>query len=127
MEQAIARQSGIHHITARASDPRRNHEFYTQMLGLRFIKRTVNFDDPFTYHFYFGDEAGTPGTILTFFPYPGLPKGSEGIGQAVGIAFAIPQAALSFWIGGFTRRGSSLRGRKPAWARNSSVSQTRMA
>jgi glyoxalase family protein len=56
---------GIHHITAIAGDAQRNFDFYTKVLGLRFLKKTVNFDDPHTYHFYFGDEAGTPGTILT--------------------------------------------------------------
>src|SRR6202162_3664127 len=61
--------AGLHHVTAIASDPQRNLDFYTQVLGLRFVKRTVNFDDPGTYHFYFGDDAGSPGTILTFFPF----------------------------------------------------------
>ena len=62
---------GLHHVTAIASDPQRNLDFYVGLLGLRFVKRTVNFDDPGTYHFYFGDRRGTPGTILTFFPWPG--------------------------------------------------------
>ena len=61
---------GLHHVTAIASDAQRNLDFYTQVLGLRFVKRTVNFDDPGTYHLYFGDDAGSPGTILTFFPWP---------------------------------------------------------
>ena len=64
---------GLHHVTAIASDPQRNLDFYVGLLGLRFVKRTVNFDDPGTYHFYFGDNRGTPGTILTFFPWPGAP------------------------------------------------------
>src|SRR6266700_3205952 len=62
--------SGIHHVTAIASDPQRNLDFYTEVLGMRLVKRTVNFDDPGTYHLYFGDEVGTPGSILTFFPWP---------------------------------------------------------
>lgn len=93
--------SGIHHITAIASDPKRNFDFYTKVLGLRFVKKTVNFDDPTTYHFYFGDNAGSPGTILTFFPHPDLPKGRAGTGQAVEVVFAIPKNALSFWIDRF--------------------------
>jgi catechol 2,3-dioxygenase-like lactoylglutathione lyase family enzyme len=109
-EKTMARQSGIHHITAIASDPRKNHDFYTQVLGLRFIKKTVNFDDPSTYHFYFGDKVGAPGTILTFFPHPGSPKGRQGIGQAAGITFAVPQAALSFWIGRFHQKGIKFEG-----------------
>lgn len=71
---------GIHHVTAIASDPQRDLDFYTELLGLRLVKRTVNFDDPGTYHLYFGDEAGTPGTILTFFPWPGAARGSPGVG-----------------------------------------------
>ena len=63
--------TGLHHVTAIASDPQRNIDFYVGLLGLRLVKRTINFDDPGTYHFYFGDAVGTPGTILTFFPWPG--------------------------------------------------------
>ena len=66
---------GIHHVTAIASDPQRNLDFYVGLLGLRLVKRTVNFDDPETYHLYFGDEVGTPGSIMTFFPWPGARPG----------------------------------------------------
>src|SRR4030095_15962558 len=69
---------GLHHVTAIASDPQRNLDFYVGVLGLRFVKRTVNFDDPGTYHFYFGDHRGTPGTILTFLPWPGARRGMRG-------------------------------------------------
>src|SRR6059058_3377430 len=72
---------GLHHVTAIASDPQRNLDFYVGLLGLRFVKRTVNFDDPGSYHFYFGDNRGTPGTILTFFPWPGARRGIRGTGQ----------------------------------------------
>ena len=72
---------GLHHVTAIASDPQRNLDFYTEVLGLRFVKRTINFDDPGTYHFYFGDDAGSPGTILTFFPWPHAKRGSLGVGD----------------------------------------------
>jgi glyoxalase family protein len=88
---------GIHHITAVAGDAKRNYDFYTKILGLRFIKKTVNFDDPGTYHFYFGDEAGTPGTILTFFPWEGITKGRHGIGMATEIGYSVPKNSLGFW------------------------------
>ncbi|MCU0987177.1 MAG: ring-cleaving dioxygenase [Acetobacteraceae bacterium] len=88
----------LHHITAIAADPAANLAFYRDVLGLRLIKRTVNFDDPGTYHLYYGDEVGSPGAILTFFPYVGARQGRHGTGQAEEIAFAIPPASLSFWI-----------------------------
>jgi glyoxalase family protein len=88
---------GLHHITAIASDAKRNLDFYTNVLGQRFIKKTVNFDDPGTYHFYFGDEAGTPGSILTFFPWEHVRKGYSGTGMATGIGYSIPQGSLEFW------------------------------
>ncbi len=88
---------GLHHITAMASDPRANFDFYTRILGLRFIKKSVNQDDPGTYHLYYGDYAGSPGTALTFFPWPGLRRGRPGTGQAYATAFSIPAASLSFW------------------------------
>ena len=88
---------GLHHITAIASDPQRNLDFYTEVLGLRFVKRTINFDDPGTYHFYFGDDAGSPGTILTFFPWPGTTRGSFGIGEAATTSFSVPLTSLGFW------------------------------
>jgi glyoxalase family protein len=88
---------GLHHITAIASDPRRNLAFYTGVLGLRLVKRTVNFDDPHTYHLYYGDRVGTPGSILTFFPWANLPRGRAGTGQASATAFSVGPDALSFW------------------------------
>jgi glyoxalase family protein len=93
----IVKLHGIHHITAIATDPQRNLDFYTQVLGLRLVKRTVNFDDPGSYHFYFGDRVGTPGTIITFFPWPGANRGSRGTSQVVATAFAIPREAVNFW------------------------------
>ena len=89
---------GIHHVTAIAGGPQQNLDFYTGFLGLRLVKLTVNFDDPGTYHLYYGNEKGTPGTILTFFPWPGAPRGRKGTGQAVTVAFAIPESSLNFWI-----------------------------
>ena len=90
--------SGLHHVTAIASDPQRNLDFYIGTLGLRFVKRTVNFDDPGTYHFYFGDNRGTPGTILTFFPWPGVRRGIRGTGQVEATAFAITPNSVSYWL-----------------------------
>jgi glyoxalase family protein len=88
---------GIHHITAIAGDAQRNHEFYTRVLGLRLVKKTVNFDDPHTYHFYFGDEFGSPGTILTFFPWERVKKGFHGAGMATEIGYSVAAASLDFW------------------------------
>jgi glyoxalase family protein len=89
---------GIHHITAIAGDPQRNLEFYAGNLGLRLVKLTVNFDDPASYHFYYGDEVGRPGSILTFFPWPEGRRGRQGTGQAATVALAIPPTSLGFWI-----------------------------
>src|SRR5215470_13354627 len=89
---------GLHHVTAIASDPQRNLDFYVGVLGLRFVKRTVNFDDPGSYHFYFGDNRGTAGTILTFFPWPGARRGIRGTGQVEATAFAIAPDSIGFWL-----------------------------
>jgi len=89
--------SGIHHITAIAGNAQRNYDFYTKVLGLRMVKRTVNFDDPGTYHFYYGNETGTPGTILTFFPWEGITGGRAGTGMATGIGYSVPKDSLEFW------------------------------
>ena len=91
------RSAGIHHITAIAGDPQRNLDFYTEALGLRLVKRTVNFDDPGSYHFYFGDNIGTPGTIMTFFPWPGARRGARGSGQVTTVSFAVPRNSMAFW------------------------------
>lgn len=88
---------GLHHITAIAGDAQRNYTFYTKTLGLRMVKKTVNFDDPQTYHFYFGDETGNPGTILTFFPWTNVRQGKPGAGMATEIGFSVPQGSLDFW------------------------------
>ncbi len=91
------RSAGIHHITAIAGDPQRNLDFYTETLGLRLVKRTVNFDDPGSYHFYFGDNIGSPGTIMTFFPWPGARRGARGSGQVTTVSFAVPRNSMAFW------------------------------
>jgi glyoxalase family protein len=89
--------NGIHHLTAIASSPAANAAFYTNVLGLRLVKKTVNFDDPGTYHLYYGDDAGTPGTILTFFPWPDARRGTPGVGQVTAFAFQVPIGSLQFW------------------------------
>ena len=101
---------GIHHVTAIASDPQRNIDFYGGVLGLRLVKRTVNFDDPQTYHFYFGDEVGTPGSIMTFFPWPGARRGRQGTGQVAVTSFAVLPSALGFWVERLVSRGITFDG-----------------
>jgi glyoxalase family protein len=98
------RTTGIHHVTGIASDPQRNLDFYAGILGLRLVKRTVNFDDPTTYHFYFGDEQGNPGSILTFFPWPDARRGRQGGGQVAVTSFAILPSSVGFWIERFIRK-----------------------
>jgi glyoxalase family protein len=100
-----AQVTGLHHITAMASDPRQNLDFYTRVLGLRFVKKSVNQDDPGTYHLYYGDYAASPGTILTFFPWAGLRRGRPGTGQAYATAFSVPAGSLAFWQERFTKLG----------------------
>jgi len=89
---------GIHHITAIAGRAKINHDFYTRVLGLRLIKKTVNFDDPKTYHLYYGDETGSPGTILTFFPWEGITAGRRGTRQVTEIGYSVPEGSLDFWL-----------------------------
>src|SRR5580658_8727401 len=89
--------TGIHHVTAIAGNAKRNVDFYTRVLGLRMVKRTVNFDDPGTYHFYYGNESGTPGTILTFFPWEGVINGRNGAGMATEIGYSVNKDNLPFW------------------------------
>jgi glyoxalase family protein len=88
---------GIHHVTAIARDPQANVDFYTGVLGLRLVKKTINYDDPGTYHFYYGDGEGRPGTIITFFPWPMARRGSHGAGQATVTSFAVPEGSLGWW------------------------------
>jgi glyoxalase family protein len=96
---------GIHHVTSIAADPQRNIDFYAKILRLRLVKITVNFDDPTTYHLYYGDELGRPGTILTFFPWSNAPKGCRGNGQVVATSFLIPENATDYWIDRFKHEG----------------------
>ncbi|GAB3540074.1 ring-cleaving dioxygenase [Pontibacter brevis] len=89
---------GLHHITAIADSAKSNLDFYTKVLGLRLLKKTVNFDDPGTYHLYYGDEVGSPGTILTFFPYAGARRGRIGTGMASHIGYSVPEGSFDFWL-----------------------------
>ena len=101
---------GIHHVTAIASDPQRNLDFYAGLLGLRLVKRTVNFDDPETYHLYFGDDVGNPGSIMTFFPWPGAKRGRQGTGQVAVTSFAVLPRALGFWVERLVHHGITYQG-----------------
>ncbi|MDQ0723230.1 glyoxalase family protein [Paenibacillus sp. W4I10] len=89
--------AGIHHITAFAGDPQANVDFYAGVLGLRLVKKTINFDAPDVYHLYFGDEHGSPGTIITFFPSAGSPRGKIGGGQVGITSYVIPPGSIGFW------------------------------
>lgn len=109
MEKQI---NGLHHITAIASDPQTNYDFYTKILGMRFVKKTVNFDAPDVYHFYFADEIGTPGSVLTFFPFPNTRRGRRGTGEASIVSFSIPYDGLDFWIGWLSQNDIQFDGPK---------------
>ena len=101
---------GLHHVTAICGNPQTNLDFYVGVLGLRLVKKTVNFDDPSTYHLYYGDGAGSPGTILTFFPWIGVPSGRDGTGQVSVISFATDEPGLAWWEKGLKERGVEVRG-----------------
>jgi glyoxalase family protein len=112
---------GIHHITAIASNPQKIIDFYSQVLGLRLVKLTVNFDDPATYHLYFGDEIGHPGTILTFFPWPDAPKGRRGTGQVITVSFLISVNSTSYWIDRFKNQKIHFQGPTKRFGNNEEV------
>jgi glyoxalase family protein len=96
---------GIHHVTCVAGDPQRNLDFWTETLGLRLVKRSINQDDPGTYHFFYGDAEGTPGTSMTFFPWTDLPEGEVGAGQVSRTAFRVPEGSFDYWEERFNERG----------------------
>jgi glyoxalase family protein len=105
---AMTTPTGLHHVTAIASDPQTNIDFYAGLLGLRLIKKTVNFDDPSAYHLYYGDETGTPGTIITFFYWPGNGiRGRVGPGQMTRISFSAAPTSLDYWLRRLTSHGLS--------------------
>jgi glyoxalase family protein len=97
--------SGLHHVTAIAGNRLQNLDFYKRTLGLRLVKRTINFDDPGTYHFYYGDETGRPGTILTFFPWEDAEKGRGGVGETQQVAFRVPAHSLGYWTHRLIEKG----------------------
>ncbi|TKX45192.1 MULTISPECIES: VOC family protein [unclassified Halorubrum] len=96
---------GIHHVTCVAGDPQRNLDTWVETLGLRLVKRSINQDDPGTYHFFYGDAEGTPGTSVTFFPWTDLPEGEVGAGQVSRTAFRVPEGSLDYWEDRFDERG----------------------
>lgn len=100
----MSHSKGIHHITAVAGDPQQNLDFYSGLLGLRLVKKTVNFDDPSAYHLYYGDASGRPGTILTFFPYEQMAQGRPDRGQAIAVSFSVPSGSLQFWVNYLSER-----------------------
>ncbi|MFC4166251.1 ring-cleaving dioxygenase [Teichococcus aestuarii] len=104
-------RNGIHHVTAIAGKARQNLEFYTRTLGLRLVKKTVNFDDPGAYHLYYGDAAGSPGTILTFFPWENAAPGRAGTGELQETVFRVPQASLGYWTQRLVNHGVQRTGR----------------
>src|SRR3989454_5846929 len=101
---------GIHHVTAIAGEPQQNIDFYADFLGLRLVKLTVNYDDPETYHLYYGDEDGHPGTILTFFPWPRAPRGRIGTGQVTTTSFSIPRGSVGYWVERLGKHGVGFTG-----------------
>ncbi len=89
---------GLHHVTALSSDAQKNVDFYAGILGLRMVKKTVNFDAPDVYHLYYGDREGSPGTLMTFFPYPGMVRGRKGTGQMTVTSFSIQEGSMGYWM-----------------------------
>jgi glyoxalase family protein len=104
-----ATTEGLHHVTAIAGDPQKNIDFYITGLGLRLVKKTVNFDDPGTYHLYYGDSAGRPGSLITFFPWRGIRPGRVGAGQSTSTAFSVPAGSLGWWVDHFAALGAEAR------------------
>ena len=88
---------GLHHVTSMARDARANNEFFTGKLGLRRVKKTVNFDAPDVYHLYYADEFGTPGSVMTYFPFPNIGKGRPGVGEVGTTVFSVPEGTLGYW------------------------------
>ncbi|RLP22547.1 VOC family protein [Mesorhizobium sp. YM1C-6-2] len=96
---------GLHHVTSMAKDARENNEFFTRKLGLRRVKKTVNFDAPDVYHLYYADELGTPGSVMTYFPFPHIVKGRPGVGEVGTTVFSVPEGTLSYWKERFAKEG----------------------
>jgi len=98
LRKIMKHEKGIHHITALAGNPAQNFDFYVNKLGMRMVKKSVNQDDPFTYHLFYGNEAANPGSSLTFFPWPRAHKGIPGIGESVNVAFNVPEGSEEYWV-----------------------------
>jgi glyoxalase family protein len=96
---------GLHHVTSMAADARQNNTFFTDTLGLRRVKKTVNFDAPDVYHLYYGDEVGTPGTVMTYFPFPNIGRGRPGTGEVGTTVFSVPEGSLGFWEERLAKQG----------------------
>jgi len=105
----MARSAGLHHITGITGDAKKNFGFYSKTLGLRFVKRTVNFDDPSAWHLYYGNETGAPGSALTFFLWQNMQRGRQGMGEAVEVGYAVPKGSLAFWKKRLEAEGISSR------------------
>jgi glyoxalase family protein len=103
---------GLHHVTSMAKDARQNNAFFTHKLGLRRVKQTVNFDAPDVYHLYYADEVGTPGSVMTYFPFPNIAKGRPGVGEVGTTVFSVPEGTLDFWEQRFTDEGIAVLGRE---------------
>jgi glyoxalase family protein len=105
---------GLHHVTSMASDARLNNDFFTHTLGLRRVKKTVNFDAPDVYHLYYGDEVGTPGSVMTYFPFPNIGKGQHGVGEVGTTVFSVPENTLGYWQKRFADHGiTGLKSERP--------------
>lgn len=98
---------GLHHVTSMAADARTNNQFFTDVLGLRRVKKTVNFDSPDVYHLYYGDETGAPGTVMTYFPFPDMGRGRPGTGEVGTTVFSVPEGSLAFWSDRLSQRNVS--------------------
>lgn len=106
---------GLHHITSLAADASENNIFFTQALGLRRIKKTVNFDEPSVYHLYYGDETGTPGSVITYFPFPNMRRGLAGVGEVGSTNFSVPEGSLNFWEKRLIEKNVTLHGANDAF------------
>ena len=109
---------GLHHVTAMARDAAENNAFWTRTLGLRRVKQTVNFDEPSVYHLYYGDEVGTPGSVMTYFPFPNIGKGHRGVGEVGTTAFAVPEGTLGFWQDRLAKKGVTGLGTETRFGEN---------
>jgi glyoxalase family protein len=112
MEETMSSVTGLHHVTVIAGDAQRNLEFYTRVMGMRLVKRSVNQDAPDTYHLFYGDAVGHAGSDLTFFPWPKMPPGRRGIGLTNEVSLAVPAGSLDFWAARFAELGVPTTGRE---------------